>query len=372
MNPTLQERHTDTNQISNDLVRNQLIINQSIDQVVLIPKRNDAQTFMNSDGPHRRNVKMCFCMSDSNRRRGHSITVNPSTRSSNLGPIEQYDGPSRMQADKGSQIQDEKDNLATIQQRMKHLEAEVAAAQRRLDSCETNIQNHKKQKMQLKIRMDEAQDASVKLEDEVNACTPDVGQVEQLEMELTEAKDRMALDEKQYEDLITKKDKADAESKQCLAQLQKAKTVCEELEMQYDKLSAKLNTHTNRRDQALRSKNRALEAVQKAEAAKALWDQRHADQLVTLQETTEQATRLCSRVEVPPGETFESLQRKCEKLRETRRNAESELGGSEEELLQRANQAKRELMDAQKLVQGTVTVRTVGITIENWHTSLLT
>jgi chromosome segregation ATPase len=315
---------------------------------------------MNREASRRKNVKMCFCMSDSSRRKGHSITVNQQTQSTSLGPIEEYRGPHRMQADKGSQIQDEKDNFANIQQEMRILEAAARTAQDQVNRCQARLMTHKKRKNELKIQMDRAHDEMSSLEDEVIACTPDAAQIDELNRELAVAEEQVELDEGQYANFVEQKDQADAAGRSLLRELKEASKVLQEAEFRFDKLSTKLHTLTQRRVQALRRKNEALAKVEEAENNKTTWDEKRVALLSEILEKTALATGVCSRVHVPPGETFDSLERKVETNRIAREAAEKELGGSEQELVTIANDAKKAYMDAQKLVGDTENVRRVS------------
>jgi chromosome segregation ATPase len=89
--------------IDNDLVRNQMIVNHMIDQVVLVRERTKGQKFMHDGGVQRKNVKVCFTMADNDPYKGHSITIN-SSGSISIGPIAAFNGRSRMHADKGAQL----------------------------------------------------------------------------------------------------------------------------------------------------------------------------------------------------------------------------------------------------------------------------
>jgi len=267
-----------------------------------------------------------------------------------------------MQADKGSQVRDENENLSNIQQELRNLEAAGRIAQDQLNRCQGKISSHKKRKNELKIQMDRAHDNMGRLEDEVIACTPDAAQIGELERELAVAKEQVEMDEGQYANFVEQKDQADADGRFLKRQLEEANQVLKEAEFHYDKVSTKIHTFTQRRVHALRDKNAALANVEEAENNWTNWNEKRVARLKNIQEKTVLATGVCSRVHVPPGETFESLGRKVEANREAREAAEKELGGSEVELVTVANDAKKSYMDAQKLVGDTENVRRVSLT----------
>jgi len=77
-------------QIDHELVRNQVIINHSIEQVILIANREKAMEVMYppSNGPPPRNVR--FCISTHPHRRGWSIRLvaGSQVRSDGIRPFE--------------------------------------------------------------------------------------------------------------------------------------------------------------------------------------------------------------------------------------------------------------------------------------------
>jgi chromosome segregation ATPase len=332
-----------------------------IEQTVLIQKRSEAWDFMSLPSSQRQNVKMCFCMSDGNRRKGHNITISGSG-GLNLGFIDPWQGAYRMQADKGPQISDEKENMATIQQEIRHLEASFRAAQDHLTTCQAKVQDHKRQKKTLKIQMDLAQEDMYRLEGEVNDAIPDAATIEQLEKELADAQGNLRNDEDQFGDLLTQLDEANGNShnyKRLVEELEKRR---EEYELRVEKLKVKVTSFTQRREQALRSKNKALDEVQAAEVDKVELEKKRTEHQKFVDSDTEAARQLFpQRVKVPENETFESLNRKLERLKEERQRSETELGGSEEELLRAANAAKFTFEEAAREMNSTETVRRVSV-----------
>lgn len=301
---------------------------------------------------------MCFCMSDLSRRLGHTITINQQSGASSLAPIDEFKGNLRMQADKGPQIQEEKDNLATISRQLREIEAEVGEAQNKINACQARIEEHRHHKRTLKIDMDQAQENMDQLEDQMNSSV-DTARIEQLEKELDDQRQQLELNEDQYQDFTIQKDNADEEARASKRQLEAAHLAFEEAKRRLDKANAKIQTLSQRREVALRSKNEALAAVEEAETNQQEWEKRREEQCEAVRSIIRDAESICHRVEVPPNETFESLMKKIDRLKEEREQSERELGGSEEDLLRRANEAKKTYKDAEAEMKGTEKVRTV-------------
>lgn len=87
-------------QIDNDAVRNCLIINQSIDQTVLIPDRETANRFAQTNP---RNVRATVTHHESKRGQGIRYQV---TRSGgiSLGPVHAWTGQMRMKTSLEAQL----------------------------------------------------------------------------------------------------------------------------------------------------------------------------------------------------------------------------------------------------------------------------
>lgn len=327
---------------------------------------------MDRPANERKNIRACFCMSDISRRLGHHFTVNDQTGSSNFGPIEEHKGSFRMQADKGPQIQDEQENLRSVQQELQELVARARALGEQVNVCEARVKEHGKQKRKLKSEMDAAHVEMDRLEGEVAASVPDIAALEQLKNELNEAQGNLDRDMTQLEDLTAALDKTNAESRALKAQVEELDRSLKDSRLHADKVRSKVTTLTQRREQALRDKNTALEEVEAAETNRTEWEHKRDEQQKRLDEYTANASEICSRVDVPEGETFQSLMRKLENTQKERERAESELGGSENELLQKANDAKLALKSAETEIKGTKAVRTVSICLIRSEEKVLT
>lgn len=129
------------------------------------------------------------------------------------------------------------------------------------------------------------------------------------------------------------------------------------------KLHTKANKLRNKRDDALREKNQALEQVSEAEAERIGLDQRREEQVEQLQQVEEQARQVCAdRPDVPDGATFEQLGRRLQSMIREREDIERELGGSQEELLDKAKEAKLAFMQAKSQAHNMVKMAQVRYT----------
>ncbi|KAL5372456.1 hypothetical protein DPSP01_013478 [Paraphaeosphaeria sporulosa] len=344
--------------ISHDLVRNSLITNQSIEQIVLIQNRQEASELAHRSPAQRPNVKAIYCWSDQSHRLGHAFSMNNATGTTSMSAIPEFKGPIRMQADKGHHIQEEKENLARIQREARDLEASVQAAQVQYTAAQATLRNHNTAKKTLQKEMEQAQEDVDRLDGEVAASVPDTAQLEQLEKELDDFQQQLQLDKDQYEDLIGEKDSASKNSKEHKRKADDATRAVKVLQDRLNKCRQEAHERTQAREKALRQKNRAIDHVQKAEETKADWQRRLDEVQVDLETHTEDARNICERVDVPRGATFDSLNRKLEEARKRRAHLEKELGGSQEALVAQALAAKKAWEEAEVFVKNGEALRT--------------
>lgn len=89
-------------QIDNDAVRRQLIINHGIEQMLLIEKLEDASAVL-FDGPRPKNVKRCYCINQTDKRKGIHLSYSRSGEPTQA-PVSAYTGKPRMKTDLESRI----------------------------------------------------------------------------------------------------------------------------------------------------------------------------------------------------------------------------------------------------------------------------
>jgi chromosome segregation ATPase len=346
--------------IENHLVRNQFIVNQSIEQTVLIESRAEGYQFMNEHGPMTRNVKMCFTFADGNKNKGRVINYT-SSGGLNDSPIDDYRGSLRMQADKDDQIKGEQVRLEVVKQKLEAVEQVAHAIQDQLNACKTREQDHLRKQKQLKIAFQQASDTVGRLEDELSKATPDAAAIDVLRETLTEAQEELEHAEGVYEDMILQRDKLSAECKEDMRKLQDAQAVVADLEFRLNKAQATVRKYQGQREDNLKKKNHAISQVTAAEENRALWVAEHVKVQKDVDALIEKAEGECpQRVTVPNGKTSVDLGNILQKLTATRRATEKELGGSQDELLRAANEAKRVHQEARKefdAIEGLKTVR---------------
>jgi chromosome segregation ATPase len=345
--------------IENNLVRNQFIIHQSFEQTVLIDSHREGLQFMDERGPMTRNVKMCFTFTDGDRRKGRTINYTPSG-GLNDSPIDEFRGALRMQADKGDQIKQEQARLTSIRQELHELEEAAASVQARLNESRAKEQDHERQSKRLKLAYQRAADVMGRLEEELSAATPDAAAIDVIQESLTEAQEALKEAEGVYEDLLVQRDKLNTENKENKKRLETAQAAVADLEFKLNKAQSTVRQYQGKREEDLRKKNQAIAQVTAAEENKAVWVQERSDRQAEVDTFTATAEAECpQRVVVPEGKTSAELGNMLTKLANTRRITEKELGGSQDQLLREANEAKRVHQEARKEFESLEGLKTV-------------
>ncbi|KAF1920540.1 hypothetical protein BDU57DRAFT_465075 [Ampelomyces quisqualis] len=331
--------------IENHLVRNQLIINQSIDQTVLMEGRTEGYNFMNT-GP--RNVRMCFTFSEGSKRKGRVLNF-VSNGEFNESPIAEYRGQLRMQADKADQIKAEEARLLGIRQELEDLEQTATNLLNQLNSSRGIELDHHRKNKQLKIAHQEASESVACLEEELSKAVPDAAEIDVAQVGLGDAEAALVIAEGVYEDIVLQKDKLNAENRENKKNLEKAQVDVADLENKLNKAKGTVRIFQGKREDCLKKKNQAITSLAAHVKNKEDWTAALEKARSELDTVVQNAVADCpQRIPVPEGQTAEQLGKTLQTLMNTRRLAEKELGGSQDQLLRAANEAKRVHQDARR------------------------
>jgi chromosome segregation ATPase len=347
--------------IDSHLVRNQFIVNQSFEQTILIESRTEGYQLMSDRGPQTRNVTRCFTFAESDKRRGR--VINYTTNGGiNDSPIDEYKGILRMQVDKDDQVREEQARLEGVQREVQDLDRAARALQIRVNACRTREQDHNKEARRLTIAYQTATDTVAKLEEELSNATPDAAAIEEFQETLAEAQDKVNYAEGVYEDIVLQRDTLNDASRASKKKLEDAQKLVLDLDFRLEKAQSTVRRYQGQREDDLKNKNHAIQKVTAAEESRKTWvEERHKAQ-AEVDLHVRKAEETCpQRVAVPSDKTSEELENMLQKLVNTRQETERELGGSQDELLRAANQARRAHQEARKEFDEIEAVKTVRL-----------
>jgi len=332
--------------IEDHLVRNQFIINQAIEQTVLIESRAEGTRFMHSRSSGTRNVKMCFTFADGDKRKGRVINYT-GNGGINDSPIDEYRFNLRMQVDKEDQIRGEEMRLEQIQRELRDLEQVSSRLQHQVKACRNREENHRTEKRRLKLTLQRAQDDQERLEAELSEATPDAAAIETLEEELAGAREELHRAEGIFEDLVVQKDVRNKEAQVNKKKVEEAQVHVKDCEFKLSKAQASVRKLQGTREDELKQKNKMIAMLAAAEENKRVWEQNRDEVQLKIEAAIHEAQKTCrERVAVPGGKSSDELTEILQRLIRTREQAEAQLGGSQDELLSKANEAKRMHKDA--------------------------
>jgi structural maintenance of chromosomes protein 6 len=357
--------------IDNNLVRDQLILNNLIEQVVLTPDRTQAEKIM-FDGSPPRNVKAVLCFQSGNRGPGLRLTEN----NGNLGssPVRvRPDLKPRMQGDTGSETVFLKEQLRQLEAEYRSIDAERRRALQEVARCKNEGKKSEDRRKSLDVQLRKARVDIEHVEAELDKFEGVDGRLQGLKDQL---KDFMAEREHhglQFGSLVRKKEEHNKvleglrnRRKEAGAQLADAKERVKKLEKKrrgvFDARRITLSEVHEKmagidilKEQNLPRKERAVQQQQQ-----------------TVDEFTDGAKEVApTRMEIPEDQTYNSLLKQYETL--TRRlKAMEEVHGNEADINQRYIEAssarKKEVEILQSILQVNQRLKqTLRIRLDKWR-----
>ena len=213
----------------------------------------------------------------------------------------------------------------------------------------------------MQVSFQKASDKVDRLEGELSDATPDAAAIEVLQDALANAQDELQRASGVFEDMVLQRDNLNTEARANKTAMEEAQRAVQELEFKLNKAHSTVRKLQGKREDELREKNRLIGLLEGAQQNREVW----AEALKKAQEdvdvATEDAKQICpQRVAVPRGKSSEQLLELFERLRATRQQTEKELGGSQDELLRQANEAKKTHKDAMQEFEDIKNLRTVS------------
>ena len=227
------------------------------------------------------------------------------------------------------------------------LQSTVSQLQEKVNTCKSRELDHERQKKALKLAMQRASDNLDRLEGELSEATPDASAIEVAREMLKNAEDEKRVVEGLFEDLQEHKIELNEQNRVNKREMEEAQKVVGDLKFKLEKAESTVRKFQSKREDELREMNSCIQKVERAEAVRKEWEDSVEELRRELEEVIEGARGVCAeRVPVPPGKSSENLSQMLAKLEATRKASERELGGSQDELLRAANEAKRQHKDA--------------------------
>lgn len=206
-----------------------------------------------------------------------------------------------------------------------------------------------------------AQETVDRIDAELSEATPDAAGIEVLEESLVSLRGELERSEDVYADIVEQIEVLNRECRGLMTELGEAQKAVAELEFKLRKAQGTVRQLQGQREDELKNKNTAIAKVTAAEENRVEWQKHLEAAQATVAEAIEGARRVCERVPVPRGKSSADLEALWKKYTDQREAAQKELGGSQDELLRQANEAKRIHKEAMQELEDIKNLRNVGV-----------
>jgi len=318
--------------IDNDLVRDQLVINHSIEQVVLTPERKQAEKIL-FDGSPPRNVRAIFCFRNGTSGPGLRLSENNGNMGTSVVNTSRHMTP-RMRGDGDSELVFLREQHRQLEAEYKTIESEKRRLQQEVQRCEAALRTNKADKVRLEKRLRSEQVAVDNISSELDQFEGVDGRLQGLQetlRELTATREHHGI---QYGALKLKKRAQNTELEALRKRKKSEIDKLEEAKARLQKIKSKILLAESNRRVALSNKSETIANIEVLEEGDLRKNQKAIEaQRRTIEDFTAQATNLVpTRVEMPEGETTESLNRQYQALTERIKAEEKKQGMTEDEV----------------------------------------
>ncbi|KAI1332258.1 P-loop containing nucleoside triphosphate hydrolase protein [Xylariaceae sp. FL0255] len=316
-------------------VRDHLIIQARIDQVLLVEQRVEAEEIMTAARPP---TNTSFCLTFHDTKKGHGLRIKTGDGGMSTSPVTPILSlKPRMKTDDDQQLDYWKSLVAQLKSELHELQRECEVAEQELARAARAIIAHNKQTKSLEAQALRLEAARHAIEDELEIFNGAGDRLQGLKEELSEAQERQDRFGNQYGELALKKGEMNSKMEKLKDDLTQAKALHRDRTAQANKSQDKVKRLQDVRHLTLTRKNEAHEKSAVAKVTKEEAEASRDRQIQRLAQFTETAKQVCpERVHVPENETQQSLTRKVDQIKDDLARLERELGGTEEALSDRA------------------------------------
>ena len=298
-------------EIDSELVRNQLVIGQSIEQTILIEDLGQALNLM--DRERLANVKQCLSIHETNKGAGARTAYGYQGLLTETY-IPPWQGLPRMKTDYEFQTSHKRDLLKDLKTERNYLEEQKRGKQTALKQANEAIVRYRRRLQQLTLASQRAQETVEGLEDALEQDAVEEGRLDELKRLLNEAVEETGFYEKQYGDSVIDLDKAKLDLEATNLELQEVKARVEKARGKITAAEGDARKFESQTNEAAAAKNKAIEAVGRLERRKQEAEDVRDDKAKVVEEFVGEASKISEREPVPAGETGDSLDKKLSKL----------------------------------------------------------
>ncbi|KAI0424932.1 hypothetical protein F5Y09DRAFT_322938 [Xylaria sp. FL1042] len=330
-------------------VRDHMIINHQIEQTLLIENRAEAESVMFDGLPENSGA----CLAFQEKKKGHGTRITNIRGNLNTSPITTNLGNKpRMKTDQDSQVQYYKDLITQLQAEYRELEASKRTAEQAVQRARQAINQHHRRSQDLSHEFANARVVIENIEAELDRFEGIDDRLQGLKNDLQEAQEKKDHYGNQYAEVAIKQREMNSDIEKLKEELNNAKLVSRDHKAHVVKAKDKVDRLKETRHLALSEKNMAHENHEVAKVAKTQAEASRDRQAGYVEDYIKHASDVApTRVHIPEGETYQSIEHKYESIREQISKLRQQMGASEEQINTRATQATQEYRDAKEGVK---------------------
>lgn len=334
-------------EIDNEIVASQLVINYTIEKIVLIKERTEAERLMGDAGvPPPRNVSATISFHDGQGKRGHGLQMTNRNGTVSTKPIFAWQGALRMRSDSAEQIRLQEEQNKQLGTELRALIAEERLAKQAATTAGTDISQNRSLVKTLANELRQAQAEVARVEEELDSFEGVDDRLNEKRTQLEEQKSELQSIVNQATALRDAKRKALDVQKELLVAYNAAREDNEEFENRTSKADAEILRVADLRTIALRQTNESFAELDQLKISRNSAERRRDDAAAVVEQWTNDARAVApERVTIPEGETMDSIKAKWGKLKQQLDQRSKRLGATDEEIFLRARETRKRYTD---------------------------
>ena len=334
--------------IDNNLIRSQLVINNQIEKVILVEGRLDAERIMIDNGPPR-NVAACICFHDGRGKRGQGLRITNRFGTIGTSPIIPSGQRPKMQTDSGRQLALQKENLRQLGLELRELNSEQRTAEQAFQRCKSELDAYRKGSPTLSRDLRRTQADIERIQMELDAFEGVDDRLVVLRSELDAKRAEESQLGNQYGNMKLAKPELSAKVEEARRSQIMERDEGKDFQSKVCKAEEKIKTQETLRRIMLSSKNDAFQRLDREKAERSRAEVKRHEKASEVQDFTRQAEGVApGRVDIPDGEDYRSIEKKYEKIGEQLAQREARMGATDQQIYDRANEARAKYEDVMK------------------------
>ncbi|PHH58750.1 hypothetical protein CDD81_4672 [Ophiocordyceps australis] len=331
-----------------DLVRTQLIINSQIEKIILVKERLEAERIMIDNGPPC-NVAACICFHDGKGKRGQGLRITNRQGTISTSPMLPSVLKPRMQSEAGRQLSVQNDNLQQARMDLADVEADLRRSNEAVVQCKEELEAHCKAVTVLETKLRRVRADIDRVQVELDEFEGVDGRLMTLRSELEKKRSEERQVGNQYGKMRLAKRHVTTKTDEAKEKLESHKLRLADFNSKVSKADKKIATLEAMRRIAVADKNAAHERLEMKKAERVRAEEKRDRQAQDVENFISQAQQVApERVYVPDGEDYRSIENKYEKIGEQLAQRQARLGASDQEIYDRANEARTRYEDVMK------------------------